>query len=112
MNDQKAKRIEFLEEDLKAGSNDPFVLYSLALEYREVDQSKSLSLFEQLLKDHPNYEATYFPYAELLLETEQLEEAAFIFKKGIILLEKTKNLKALAELRNAWQNAQIEYDLF
>lgn len=96
--------LEFLKED----PNDPFNLYAIAIEYRKSDPSKSLSYFEQLLHEHPDYLPTYYQIAHLYLDLNKRPEAEEALKAGITLAQQQANMLSLRELQNAYN--ELLYD--
>jgi len=101
-------RIRQLEEFLKEDPNDPFNSYALALEYLKTDTDKSRRLFENLIKDQPNYLPTYYPFAHLLIELQQPQKAESVFKTGIEISKKLNDLKTLKELNSAYNDWLFE----
>lgn len=105
MNSNRVKQLQqFLLED----PNDPFTKYALALEYLQIDKSKSEELFDDLLKNHPNYIGTYYHAAALQNELENLDKAETIYKTGISKAQELNELHALRELQTAFTNFQFE----
>lgn len=102
------ERVKKLLEFLKNEPNDPFTIYALATEYLNEDDLKSKEYFELLLKDYPDYLATYYHAAQLYADLGMIEEAERTYQAGIALAEKQKELKTLQELRNAFQNFEFE----
>jgi tetratricopeptide (TPR) repeat protein len=103
------ERIKKLIEFLKNEPNDPFTIYALGTEYLDSDPSQSQIYFEQLLRDHPDYLATYYHAAQLYADLDMLKEAEMTYQNGIVLAEKQGEMKALQELKNAYQNFEFEY---
>jgi tetratricopeptide (TPR) repeat protein len=107
MNKERLKSLmEFLEKD----PNDPFLIYAIATEYGIQIPDKALKHYQRLLNDFPDYSATYYHAAALFAETGQLDRAKEIYEKGLVVCEKEKNVKALFELKNAYQNFLFEYE--
>ncbi|WP_053404724.1 enzyme of heme biosynthesis [Persicobacter sp. CCB-QB2] len=105
--DRLAQLIAFKEED----PSDPFIWYSIALEYTKSDLQKAKNHFEHLLKNHKNYLPTYYHAAKLYIELELLEEAKSTYEEGIALAKNQGDDFALRELQNAYQNFLFEeYD--
>lgn len=100
-------RVHQLEEFLREDPDDPFNSYALALEYLKVNSRKAQDLFEQLLKAHPNYLPTYYPFAQLLIE-QQDPRAEEIFKHGIETAKKLNDLKTFKELNSAYNDWLFE----
>ncbi|MEL6534760.1 MAG: tetratricopeptide repeat protein [Bacteroidota bacterium] len=103
-------RLDQLLVYLNEDPNDPFHWYAVGNEYRSADPEKALEYFSQLRAKFPEYLPTYYVLAELYSELEETELAEEVFKEGIALAEKLRELKALAELKNAYQNFLFELD--
>ena len=80
------------------------------MEYYETQPATAVNMLRDLLKNHPDYLATYFKTATLLWEMEEWSEANDVFIHGIALAEKQQNLKALQELKSAYQNFEFDRD--
>ncbi|REG92623.1 tetratricopeptide repeat protein [Algoriphagus antarcticus] len=104
-------RIQLLRQFTEEEPDNPFNWYALAIEFRETDQEEAYTLFAKLLTDHPTYLATYFPAAHLYAEMGEIDQSKVIFENGIALALEQKNVKALQELQNAYQNFLFENDL-
>ena len=101
-------RIKQLLNFLKETPNDPFLLYALATEYKEEVPEKSKQLFDQLLKEHPNYIGTYYHAAALYADHFDRERAEAIYQLGIQKAQELQEAHALRELQNAYTNFQFE----
>lgn len=102
-------RITQIKEFLKESPEDTFLNYALAIEYIGLqDYDKAKLIFEQLLRNNPEYTATYYHYGKLLLKEDKKEEAIEIFNTGIKKADLNKELHASAELRSALN--EILYD--
>jgi len=97
-------RIEQLEAFVKEDPDDPFNHYALALEYLKVNASKAYEQFENLVKKHPEYLPTYYPFAHLLIELKQPDRGEQIFKAGMEQARTAKDLKTLRELQAAYND--------
>jgi len=104
------KRLQQLLNFLEKEPKDPFLLYAIATEYGEEHPEKAASYFDILLEKHPNYSATYYHAAALFAEMDLIDKAKSTYLKGIEICEAQKEIKALAELKNAYQNFLFEYD--
>jgi tetratricopeptide (TPR) repeat protein len=60
---------------------------------------EAFGLYTKLLTDFPDYIASYYTYANALLEEEQEKKAEEIIKQGIEMAEKKGDAKALKELK-------------
>ncbi|WP_258104801.1 tetratricopeptide repeat protein [Marinoscillum sp. MHG1-6] len=105
MNEERIKQLErFIQED----PNDPFLKYALATEYLKNNKRKSAELFEDLLKTHPDYIATYYHAAALFTEFGEMEKAENIYTSGIQKAQALNESHALKELQSAYINFQFE----
>jgi len=105
MNTERIKQLKaFLEED----PNDAFTKYALAMEHLEELPSQSLELFEDLLKNHPDYIGTYYHAAALMAEMDMRERAEETYKKGITTAQNLGDHHALRELQTAYTNFQFD----
>ena len=105
MNPDRVKQLEkFLQED----PNDAFSKYALALEYLHTNKLKTEELFDNLLKNHPEYIGTYYHAAALHSELGNLEKAESIYIQGIEKAKELKEAHALRELQTAYTNFQFE----
>jgi hypothetical protein len=100
-------RISVLEGFLKEDPEDPFNVYALALEYSKTDKKKAGDLFTNLVMNKPDYLPTYYPFAQLLIETRD-ERVESIFKQGIETARRLNDQKAFKELNNAYSNWLFE----
>ena len=103
-----SERIEQLQTFLRETPDDPFLLYALALEYRNEKPEEARSLFDKLLQEHPGYLATYYHAAELFQERGEREKAEKIYRKGIQLAQQEKASLPLRELQNAYNQFLFE----
>ena len=104
------ERVKQLQEMLKENPEDPFLHYAIALEYKNHDQETAKKLFDSLLSIFPGYLPTYYPAAEVYIETEDYKKAKNCYEKGILLAKKLENEHSLKELKNAYQNFIIDLD--
>ena len=103
--DRLKRLLEFYSED----PDDPFNIYALANEYKNSDPQKALDYFEILLKNHPNYIATYYHLAHLYLDIGAEEKAKDVFERGIdVAAAKNENF-ALRELKSAYDEFMMDY---
>ena len=101
-------RINLLKNYIEEEPNEPFNYYALACEYLNGKEEDALLLFKKLLKDFPDYLATYYQAAQLLQEIEEEEEALEVYTQGIAVAESQNNAKTLNELKVAKQNLEFE----
>ena len=94
-------RIDILKQYIIEEPNDPFNIYALASEYVTEEPNTALQLYEELLKNHPDYLGTYYQVGKLYQSFQQTEKAKETFEKGISLALKQQKSKTLSELRTA-----------
>ena len=102
-------RLEQLLRFYADDPNDPFTIYALANEYKDFDPEKALLFFEILIKDHPNYIATYYHLGYLYIDMGEEEKAKSIFEKGIQIAVANNEELALRELKNAYDEFMMDY---
>lgn len=77
-------RLKHLESLVAAGTEDPFVLYALALEYqRETRTEESFELFDRVLREHPSYLPSYLMAGTALAKHGQIDRAKAVLEQGI-----------------------------
>lgn len=103
-------RLEQLLAFLKEDPHDPFHWYAIANEYRSTQPEKALAYLEELKDRFPDYVPTYLTLAMLLEELQENDRALRVYQDGIDVAEAAKEVKALAELRNAYQNLLFDLD--
>ena len=104
------ERLKHLMEFLEADPNDPFTIYAIATEYASELPEKAAVYYDRLLTDFPDYTATYYHAAALFAELGEINKAKNIYEKGLKACEKNQEIKALQELKNAYQNFLFEFD--
>ncbi|BDD09117.1 hypothetical protein FUAX_15490 [Fulvitalea axinellae] len=106
-----SERILQLKKFLKEDPNDPFLIYALATEYNNIDKNIAKEHFDSLLKNHPDYVATYYHAAALYSELGFVDKAKEIYETGLEKALKAGDKHAHKELSNAYQNFLFEEDL-
>ena len=96
-------RLNQLFEFLKQDPNDAFTLYAIAIEYTNSDAGKALEYYEHLLREHPDYVATYYHAAKLYADLGLREKAEKVFEKGLAISLKKQKIHAYKELQRAYQ---------
>jgi tetratricopeptide (TPR) repeat protein len=95
-------RLATLLEMEGSAPSDPFVKYALALEYQKLeDIPNSKAYFELLIKDYPDYLATYYQYGMLLENEAAHDQAMVVYEKGIAIAKAAHDFKTLWELEEA-----------
>lgn len=95
-------RLEQLHEFYREDPDDPLNLYMLALEYKNLDVTKSKELFLRLIREHSSYLPGYYITAELLFGLGETEESRKIAFDGIELARNRGDDKTLRELMNLY----------
>ncbi len=102
-------RIKQLLELHEQDPEDDFVLFAIAQEYHKVDDlDKSVEMFEKLRLKNPQYIGLYYHLAAVYQKLEEPAKAENIYKIGIALAQELSEHHALAELKNAYTNHQLE----
>ena len=96
-------RLEILRQFVGEEPQDPFNHYALATELLKFNKTESRQIFEYLVKNHPDYLATYYHLGALYVELSEHELAEETYIKGIELAEKIGNEKTFKELKGAYQ---------
>lgn len=94
-------RLNTLKTFLKESPNDPFIIYCIALEYEKNEDPKCETTFHQLLKEYPNYLATYYSFGKYLENKNLLDDAEVIYNKGLVLAKEQGETKTAGELQTA-----------
>ena len=80
-------------------SNDSFIIYGIALEYKsKKNYSKAENYFKTLLEKDPNYIPAYMQYAILKEETNELIKAKEIYTEGIKIAQENGDDHAAKEM--------------
>ena len=101
-------RIKQLLQYYNEDPGDPFNLYALAQEYLKSDPAKSRVLFETLLQQHRDYLPTYYHAAKLYQDMNEKAKAIQVYEDGIEVAKKVNDMKALRELRSAYDELMFE----
>ena len=93
-------RIDKIQAMLKDDPRDTFLRYTLAMEYRKLDENeKSLELLTELANhEEPRYVAAFFMAAQQLVELDRIEEARTFLRDGIDEARRQNNQHAAAEM--------------
>ena len=93
-------RIDKIQAMLQDDPRDAFLRYTLAMEYRKLDENdKSLDLLTELANNEvPRYVAAFFMAAQQLVELDRIEEARTFLRDGIDEARSQGNQHAAAEM--------------
>ena len=99
MTDQNKTRRQKLEQFLAENPNDAFARYGVALDcFRQGDLATADIHFKTLLDRNPDYVPAYQMYAQMLAQTERVEEAKSVLDRGIECATKQGNGHARSEM--------------
>ncbi|NJM93401.1 MAG: tetratricopeptide repeat protein [Cytophagales bacterium] len=98
--------MELLQED----PDDPFVNYCLAQEYTVGDEHQAQRYYETLLREHPGYLPTYYHAAHFFMKLGEEARVKALFEEGIRQAQAQNDWHALAELRSAKLNWEMEQE--
>lgn len=102
-------RLEKLLSMLESNPGDSFITFALAKEYEGLEElEKAKDLYEKLIESDPAYIGTYYHLAKLFELLDEPEKALIIYQKGIEISTEKNDLHALAELKNAKMNTEME----
>jgi Flp pilus assembly protein TadD len=77
-------RLQMLEENLQASPENAFLRYGLAMELKNAGRAEEAwKHFEHLLRNHPDYWATYQHAGALLAAMGRREEARQVMTRGL-----------------------------
>jgi len=97
-----SKRLATLQALVKKGTDDPFVHYGLAMEYRSLDRiDDALRTFVALRVSHPDYLAMYLLCGQMLAGEGKRAEALDWLSAGLELATAKGDGKAKSELSEA-----------
>lgn len=83
---------------------DPFLHYALCLELKKCNPDQAAVEFQNTLRRFPDYLPLYYQAALFNAEGGNIEDAANLAARGILLAEKLMEHHALAELKSLRQN--------
>lgn len=108
-NESENERLTRLLNIQQIQPNDVFVQYAIALEWlKEKHYHQAITSLRKVLEIDPAYLAAYYQLGQTYLAMSNTTEAIAVFEKGISIAGKARDLKTLAELKNALLNAQID----
>ena len=96
----KNSRLNQLLEFLSDDPSDPFNHYAVAIEYRSTEPAKALKILKELRTNQPEYLPTYYHLGEMLIESDDRQNAESVLLEGIELAKSQQDATALRELQN------------
>lgn len=105
-------RLQKLQEFLLNEPDDPFLKYAIATEYLNAGEHvKALGFYEDLILNHADYVGTYYHLGGLYEKLERKPEAIAIYKKGMEVARKLRDMHAFSELQTVYNSAAgLDYD--
>jgi Tfp pilus assembly protein PilF len=98
-------RIEKLLEFLQQTPGDNFLRHALALEYiKEGNDAKAQTLFENILRDSPDYIGSYYHLGKLLERKNETGSAIEWYEKGMQAAKAANDQHAYNELQAAYED--------
>jgi tetratricopeptide (TPR) repeat protein len=95
-------RVETLKKFIQARPNDPFPRYGLAQEYKNAGQlAEARAEFDALMREHPDYTATYLHAGNVLIALGERAEARAVFERGVEACRRRGDGHAMSELAGA-----------
>lgn len=102
-------KIEILQQTIDEDPDNPFAHFALAREYLKADnKEKAREYYDHLVHHFPTYGGTYYHYAILLIEENDVDAALKMMNQGIEILRKTNEPHLLSELRALRQQLESE----
>lgn len=103
------ERIKKLREMLDDDPADSFLQHAIALEHIKAgEEHPARQLFENVLKNDPDYTGSYYHLALLYLRTGEKQLAISTLEKGMEACKKNGDKHALSELRMAYDDVADE----
>jgi tetratricopeptide (TPR) repeat protein len=93
-------RVEQLRQYLREEPNDPFLHYSLALEYARHQPAEASRLLDDVLEKFPDYLPAYYQAGLLKIRIGEAQPAQAVLRRGLQLALAQQDMKTAAELRH------------
>ena len=98
----RSPRLQQLLTMLEREPNDAFLLYGVAMEYKNLNEANvALDYLERVLKVDPNHSYTYYQKGQILESTGDADAARDAYRAGIESADRTGDAKARGELEAA-----------
>ena len=87
---------------LKTAPKEPFILFAIAQEYTKMGElNEAIVYLEKLITSSPNYSGAYYHLGKLYEQSERLNDAIAVYKKGMEITKIQGELHAFNELQSA-----------
>lgn len=91
-----------IENMLTTNPQDSFLQYAAALEYQKNgDINNAIKIIQKIIKNDPDYLASYYQLGQMLEEKGKVEEAISVYRNGRSVAKKQSDMKTLGELSEA-----------
>ncbi len=95
-------RLKMIETMLETNPKDSFLHYAAALEHQKNgDVGASIKIIQKIIKNDPEYLASYYTLGKMLEDKGKMEEAVDVYKAGKSVAKKQNDSKTLGELAEA-----------
>lgn len=95
-------RLKMIETMLETNPKDSFLHYAAALEHKSNgDIVSAVKILKSIIKNDPDYLASYYQLGKLLEDRSKFEEAIDVYKAGRSVAKKQNDMKTLGELSEA-----------
>jgi len=96
------ERLKMIENMLETNPRDSFLHYAAALEHhRNGDLAMAIKILQKIVKNDPDYLASYYQLGKMLETKGKSEDAVSIYKAGKFIARKQNDTKTLGELSEA-----------
>ncbi|MFN8700216.1 MAG: tetratricopeptide repeat protein [Flavobacteriales bacterium] len=97
-----SERLKMIEVMLETNPRDSFLHYAAALEHqKQGDIAQAIKILRQLIRQSPDYLASYYQLGKILEERGKTEEAIAVYQQGKSVARKQNDMKTLGELSEA-----------
>lgn len=103
-------RLNMIQDMLEESPEDTFLHFALAKEYEKMgEHNKALIPYEWIRENDPDYVGMYYHLAAVAIELDKpAEYIVKAFEEGVACANKLGDHHALAELKNAYMNWEME----
>ena len=99
---ENISRISQLEQMHRQEPHDAFVHYALAMELSRLGRpSEAVTVFNAVIREHPDYAAAYFMCGRTLEQMDRLNEAGDMYRAGISAARRGGDEHAAGEMQAA-----------
>lgn len=100
-------RLEELHSFLKENPSDPFLKFAIGQEHLKAGElEKSREVLENLIKEHPDYVASYYHLGKILEKMDQKDLVQSMYEEGIKVAQRVGDGHTQGELMQALADFQ------